>query len=95
MGDIFITTVVAGSTSYTYTGTYTNPSNGDSVTIMDGGTFTAKIQALPDADFNAYSDATTGVLSTNNFNDVQFTMYSKSINKWVLLLIILTYYPPP
>ena len=72
-GDVFIETIAAGSTSYTYSGTY------GSVTVVDGGNYISKIQALPDADFNAYSEASTDVLSTNNFNDVQFTIYPNPV----------------
>ena len=49
-GDQYITTVPAGTTSFDYKGTY------GSVTVADGGTFIAKIQALPDGNFNAYAD---------------------------------------
>ncbi|WP_282081931.1 T9SS type A sorting domain-containing protein [Aquimarina algiphila] len=49
-GDIYITTVAAGVNTFDYSGTY------GSVTIQDGMTYLAKIQALPDADFNAYAD---------------------------------------
>ncbi|WP_271784081.1 T9SS type A sorting domain-containing protein [Aquimarina algiphila] len=48
--DVYITTVAAGVNTFDYSGTY------GSVTIQDGVTYLAKIQALPDADFNAYAD---------------------------------------
>ncbi|WP_075344723.1 sialate O-acetylesterase, partial [Tenacibaculum agarivorans] len=47
----YITTLAAGSTSYTYTGTV------GGITITDGGTYTATVQALPDADNNAYANS--------------------------------------
>ncbi len=56
----YITTVSAGSTSYTYTGTLAG------VTIADGGTYTATVQALPDADNNAYANSGSFNLNATN-----------------------------
>ncbi len=54
-GDIYITTVAAGTTNYEYAGTY------QSITIREGGTYIAKIQALPDTNGNAFADTSVTI----------------------------------
>ncbi|UZO80934.1 T9SS type A sorting domain-containing protein [Aquimarina sp. ERC-38] len=52
-GDVYITTLEAGATTFDYSGTY------GSVTIQDGGIYLAKIQSLPDDDFSAFAQVST------------------------------------
>ncbi|NJB82270.1 T9SS type A sorting domain-containing protein [Wenyingzhuangia aestuarii] len=75
-GDVYITTVPAGTNSYTYSGTY------GSVTVANGNTYTAKIQALPDGNYNAYADleVTVGSLSVNNLNSMGLVSYYQANN---------------
>lgn len=73
-GDIYITTIAAGSTSFNYQGTY------GSVTVADGGTYTAKIQALPDGDFNAYSEVTSTLNPVRTIADGDWNTASTWLN---------------
>ncbi|GAA3602398.1 hypothetical protein GCM10022396_19830 [Flavivirga amylovorans] len=76
-GDQYITTVPAGTTSYIYSGVY------GSVTVADGNVYTAKIQALPDSDFNAYAELETKTLSNNDVDGVQFSVSPNPANEVV------------
>ncbi|MEM9339708.1 MAG: cellulase family glycosylhydrolase [Bacteroidota bacterium] len=49
-GDVYLTTLSGEATSYAYSGTE------GSVTITGGNRYVAKVQALPDADFNAFAE---------------------------------------
>ncbi|MEM9337980.1 MAG: T9SS type A sorting domain-containing protein [Bacteroidota bacterium] len=81
--DLFVTTIDRDATSYTYMGTLTQGAK--TITIEDGGTYVAKIQALPDGDGNAFADLQvtntpttdpdppTG-LTTTNITNTGFTL---------------------
>ena len=71
--NIYITTLGAGTTEYTYSGTYSNGTN--SINVVDGGTYTFVIQALPDNDGVAYASVSTSALSTDKFDSLGFSMY--------------------
>ena len=58
--DVYITTLPAGTNTFDYSGTY------GSVTIQEGGNYKAKIQALPDGDFNAFADIGFGSIVNSN-----------------------------
>ncbi len=71
-GDVYITTLAAGVNTYTYTGSY------GAVTIQEGGVYVAKLQALPDDDFNAYAQADVDMTVTaigKEFNNHKIVMY--------------------
>ncbi len=74
----YITTLAAGTTSYTYTGTIAG------VTITDGGTYTATVQALPDADDNAYADSGSFVLNEIEPSSPTGLMISEGTNEFTL-----------
>ncbi len=74
----YITTLAAGSTSYTYTGTFAG------ITIADGGTYTATVQALPDADNNAYADSGSFVLNEVEPSSPTGVMISEGVNEFTL-----------
>lgn len=50
-GNLYIATVGAGVTSYTFAGTYN-----DKVTISGDGVYYTRVEALPDADWSAYAE---------------------------------------
>ncbi len=60
-GDVYIETLEPGEMSFEYSGTY------GPVTIQPGGTYTLKLQALPDANNDGYSQITVSTLSSNDF----------------------------
>jgi hypothetical protein len=62
-GDIYITTVSKDVNSFEYLGSY------GSVTLQPNTDYTLKLQALPDADGNAYSQISTTTTNTLSIND--------------------------
>lgn len=54
----YIATLPAGTNSYTYSGTYGN------INIVNGGNYTATVQAIPDSNSNAYAHTEAFVLNT-------------------------------
>ncbi|WP_303318587.1 T9SS type A sorting domain-containing protein [Flavivirga abyssicola] len=71
--DIWIEWGYTTGTSYLFSGTYGSGTPAE-ITIADGGTYTVKLQAQPDSNFNAYSETTTGTLSANDINEVNFSV---------------------
>lgn len=66
--NIYVTTIASGSTEYTYQGTYTSGEN--TITVADGGNYTFVLQALPDANSNAYATISTETLSVGSFKSI-------------------------
>lgn len=72
------TTLPAGSTSYTYTGTY------GGITVADGNTYKAIVQALPDANNNASTNSDSFGLNVPDPETPKVTTVTKGNNEFTL-----------